>query len=185
MKILHVTYSDNYGGANIAATRVHKSLLNSKKNSYLVVIDKKLNLKNTVEYKYFLNSFSRKLRPYLEKIFIYIMGLKKKASLNILSSNLSDYANKQKFDIINLHWINNEMMSLKELENFDGKIVWTLHDAWPIEDFFHYPEIKYPFSKNFFISKILSLLKKKKKFFLKQKKNKYCMSLSLDKKLCN
>ena len=41
MKILHITYSDNYGGANIAATRIHKALITNNMNSHLLVIDKK------------------------------------------------------------------------------------------------------------------------------------------------
>ena len=42
MKILHITYSDKYGGANIAAARIHNAMLKNKQNSYLLVIDKKI-----------------------------------------------------------------------------------------------------------------------------------------------
>ena len=127
MKILHITYSDKYGGANIAAARIHNAMLKNKQNSYLLVIDKKNNLKKTIQYKYFLNFITKKLRPYIEKLFLFFFRLKEKSSLNILNSNISSYVNKNKFDVINLHWVNNEMMSLKDIPKVQGKVFWTLH----------------------------------------------------------
>ena len=70
MKILHITYSDKYGGANIAAARIHNAMLKNKQNSYLLVIDKKNNLKKTYTIQIFLN-FIKKLRPYIEKLFLF------------------------------------------------------------------------------------------------------------------
>ena len=166
MKILHITYSDKYGGANIAAARIHNAMLKNKQNSYLLVIDKKNNLKKTIQYKYFLNFITKKLRPYIEKLFLFFFRLKEKSSLNILNSNISSYVNKNKFDVINLHWVNNEMMSLKDIPKLNGKVFWTLHDTWPIDYFFHYPNKEYNFKKKF----NLSLLIKNKINYLNIKK---------------
>ena len=35
------------------------------------------------------------------------------------------------------------MISLNELPNFNGKLFWTLHDSWPIDYFYHYPNINF------------------------------------------
>ena len=69
-------------------------------------------------------------------MFLFFFRLKEKSSLNILNSNISSYVNKNKFDVINLHWVNNEMMSLKDIPKLNGKVFWTLHDTWPIDYFF-------------------------------------------------
>lgn len=47
----------------------------------------------------------------------------------------------QEADVIHLHWINQGMLSLDEIENImrSGKrVVWTLHDEWPFLGVCHY-----------------------------------------------
>ena len=34
-------------------------------------------------------------------------------------------------DIVNLHWIGNETLSISDISKINSKIVWTLHDMWP------------------------------------------------------
>ena len=41
-------------------------------------------------------------------------------------------------DLINIHWIGNEFMSLKEIASLKVPIVWTLHDMWVLSPFSHY-----------------------------------------------
>ena len=48
MKILHVNFSDQQGGASIAVLRLHKILLDKGIDSYLLVSDKELNEKNSI-----------------------------------------------------------------------------------------------------------------------------------------
>jgi glycosyltransferase involved in cell wall biosynthesis len=46
-------------------------------------------------------------------------------------------------DVIHLHWINQGMLSIKDLQRIlnSGKpIVWTLHDMWPFTGICHYSE---------------------------------------------
>ena len=49
-----------------------------------------------------------------------------------------DEINKINYDIIHLHWVNNEMISIKEISKINGKIIWTLHDMWPFCSTEHY-----------------------------------------------
>ena len=56
------------------------------------------------------------------------------------------------------------MMSLKDIPKLNGKVFWTLHDTWPIDYFFHYPNKEYNFKKF-----NLSLLIKNKINYLNRK----------------
>lgn len=51
-------------------------------------------------------------------------------SLNIFPTGLHKYINSTDVDIVHLHWINGEMLSIKEIEKINKPIVWTLHDSW-------------------------------------------------------
>ena len=68
MKILHVSFSDNFGGANIAAYRLHKSL-SKKIDSKLLVYDKKHKSKNIIKFKD-ESFFNYRIKNYLSKIFL-------------------------------------------------------------------------------------------------------------------
>ena len=49
----------------------------------------------------------------------------------------------QEADVIHLHWVNQGMLSLKQLRQMmlSGKrIVWTMHDEWPFRGIRHYTE---------------------------------------------
>lgn len=141
MKILHITYSDNYGGANIAARRLCEAQRSQGIKSDMIVVKKKSNLKFVFKYYYFLNFITEKIRPYIQEIIRKIF-FNKNISLNFLPSYLEKKKILKKYDIIHLHWINNEMLSLNDIFKISKKknIVWTLHDMWPFQNFFHYEE---------------------------------------------
>ena len=141
MKVLHVTFSDNYGGANIAAYRIHKSLEN-KIISKILVLDKKLKKeKNVIKIKN-TNKLIFKLKNYAARIINSLFISKYNNSFNIFDSNLVDAINKSNFDIVHLHWINNEIMSIKDISRIKKKIVWTMHDMWPFCGSEHYSDSK-------------------------------------------
>ena len=58
MKILHVNFSDNIGGASISVLRLHKFLLSKGLDSHLLVSEKELNEKNVVG----INKTSEKIK---------------------------------------------------------------------------------------------------------------------------
>src|SRR5690606_22492649 len=59
-------------------------------------------------------------------------------------SGIVDFVNSQKPDIVNLHWINGEMLSIRDIPRVNGKIVWTCHDMWPISGADHYDDLDNP-----------------------------------------
>jgi glycosyltransferase involved in cell wall biosynthesis len=140
MKILHVTFSDHFGGANISAYRVHESLEQNNIDSKILVLDrsyKNKNNKNVILYKPEKIFFYR-IRNYIAKILNYLIRNNCQNSFNFFNSGLANFINNMDVDIVNLHWINNEMISIKEIAEIKKPIVWTLHDMWAFCGTEHY-----------------------------------------------
>ena len=55
-------------------------------------------------------------------------------------SRWSDRLNISDADVIHLHWINDEMMSIADIGNIKKPVVWTLHDMWAFCGAEHYTE---------------------------------------------
>ena len=144
MKILHVNFSDNYGGAAIAVMRIHKLLLRNKIDSSLLVSDKILNEPKTFS----INKTSEKLKNIIKGSinrnlkFLFKSKNKTTHSLNIIPSSLLYEINKFNADIVNLHWIGNETISISQINKIKAKLVWTLHDMWPFCGAEHYTNNK-------------------------------------------
>ena len=61
-------------------------------------------------------------------------------SNNWQASRLAVRVNREKPDIVHLHWIGGGFLSLQELALLNAPVVWTLHDAWAVTGGCHYPE---------------------------------------------
>lgn len=63
-------------------------------------------------------------------------------SINIFSSpsRLLREINEGGWDVVNLHWVNAEMMSIRDIGKIQKPVVWTLHDMWPFCGAEHYAE---------------------------------------------
>ena len=176
MKILHVNYSDNTGGAAIACSRVVEALNKNSIKSCLLVTEKNQNIINTISqfdnkfdliWHKFKKLFSTNIKNILGANNIY------KNSISLFRSGLAKKINSLDFDIINLNWVCNEMISLKEIKKINKPVVWTLPDMWPFIGSMHYTENDfYKFSnKKFNENKIFNIenwvLNRKKKYFSK------------------
>ncbi len=140
MKILHVGYSDTLGGASIAMMRLHSSLRNAGIVSKVLVAQKLSTDQDVIgpikkSEKYF-NELKIKIAR--QKKYIYKHDGKYSHSLNIFSSQILDKIEKIKPDIVNLHWINNELISIKQISQIKIPIVWTFNDMWPMCGGEHY-----------------------------------------------
>lgn len=138
MKILHLSFSNFYGGANVAAYRIFKSQLLTGAKVDFLVIKKKGNEKNIIKYKYNNFVFKENFRNYFVRFFDIFTQNIELNSYNILPSNIHEYINNSSYDIINLHWINNEMISSKEISKIKKTLFWTFHDMWPLLGSEHY-----------------------------------------------
>jgi glycosyltransferase involved in cell wall biosynthesis len=140
MKIIHLSHSDILGGASRATNRVHQMLANNGIKSSMWVDIKKSDDPEIVGpesniQKYF-NSMKQHLRFPVNKLLksnLYGMH-----SPSILSSRWLKKINASDADIIHLHWIQGEMLSIKEISEIKKPLVWTFHDMWPFCGCEHY-----------------------------------------------
>ena len=140
LKILHLNYNDKKGGAAIAVNRIHECL---KK---VGVISKVLVAKKTDDDDDFIGPSST-LSEIKYKIFEAlnrkIFKLEKKIdydsnSYNLLPNNIIKYINTLDFDLINLHWIGNNFLRIKLLDNSNKPVLGSkikLYDKGDIQLF--------------------------------------------------
>ena len=133
MKVLIISKEDMQGGAFIAAYRVHNALLKNGVDS-LMWVDKKTSDDLTVVGPTTkIAKLLANLRPSLiNHLLVKLQKTNNKVihSPSVLPSTLVKRINESDADIINLHWIQNEMLSIKDISKIKKPIVWTLHDMW-------------------------------------------------------
>ena len=59
-------------------------------------------------------------------------------SLNVLPSDWSTQINKMNVDVVNLQWVGQETLSIRDIGRIKKPVVWTLQDLWPISGARHY-----------------------------------------------
>jgi glycosyltransferase involved in cell wall biosynthesis len=140
MKPLILSYSDSTEGASRAATRLHKALLENNIQNRMLVGVKKTDLStvDTVQGK--ISQALRVIRPALGA---QLMRLQKSAnpilhSPAILPSGLVTEINNSESDVLNVHWINKEFLSIEDIGHLGKPIVLTLHDMWAFCGSEHY-----------------------------------------------
>ena len=137
-KVAIVSYYDNKGGAGKAAYRLFKSFEKHGFEVKMFVFKKITNDPNVVVvYSRFNDLWNHRLR----KLTNFLYSPNSIFSLSILSNS---YLLKEieEFDpeIVNLHWVNNGMLSIKDLLRLKKPIFWSLHDIWPITGGCHYSD---------------------------------------------
>ena len=130
MKISHLSNSDIIGGAGIATYRIHKALLKKGINSKLFVnnyYSEDFTVSHPINN---LGKLSALLRPKIIHPFKNFLVTKNKAlhSLSILPSNWAKKLNNSDTDLVHLHWIQNEMISIKDIGDIKKPIVMSTHD---------------------------------------------------------
>ena len=138
-KILHLNFSDD-GGAAIAVMRIHNAL---KQNNFesKVLVAEKLNKFDDVFCNQ--NNFDKFIWKQKKKIsrnlkFLFKTKNKNTHTISFFNSNIFDQIDHFNPDIINIHWIGNEFISLKQISKIKTPIIWTLHDMWLYTGAEHY-----------------------------------------------
>ena len=141
MRIIHLSYSDINGGAFRATYRIHQSLLKQGISSRLWVNEKKSDDWTVEDLNSKIGKVLSKLRPrVINYSLIKMLKTENKTfhSTSVLPSNWVKHINNSDADIIHLHWIQNEMLSIKDISKIKKPIVWTLHDMWAFCGAEHY-----------------------------------------------
>lgn len=131
-KILHVSYSDWMGGADRAASRIHLALRAMGLDSFMRVV-------RPEDRSPFVDgprsSFDRAASLVRPRVASLVRNALRTDNRNLHSpavvpSRIHRELNRGDADVVHLHWIGNEMISISELARLRKPIVWTLHDMW-------------------------------------------------------
>ena len=143
MRVLIVNTSDKTGGAAVAAHRLMEALKNHGVKAKMLVRDKTSDSLTVVGLPK-----SPLLRWHFlwERLLIFIrLRFSREHLFEIDIANAgTDITRLPEFkeaDIIHLHWVNQGMLSLKDIRKIlrAGKpVVWTMHDIWPATALCHY-----------------------------------------------
>lgn len=142
IKVAMVAASDE-GGASRAALRLNNALASASAQSRLLVTTKTTDdplvlgprgLRRTIR------------RPHRRKWSAQIMELQTgdgaagTRSINLFKSTMLRRLKKFDADVVNLHWIGDESMSIAQIGQIEKPVVWTLHDMWAFCGAEHYAE---------------------------------------------
>lgn len=139
MKILTISNSDTSGGASRAAYRLHQSYLLSGLRSELLVNNKvsddytvhqptsSINASISVKLEALIQRFQISRNPVLH-------------SGNWFGSQVFKTIKYSDCDIVNVHWVNKECLSIKQIGQINKPVVMTLHDMWAFCGGEHYCE---------------------------------------------
>lgn len=142
MKVLHVNHSDISGGAARAAYRLHMALNHDGINSKVLVSRRRTNDPN-------IEGPNSRIALLYDQVCGRMGGIITKTlntdnpvlhSPAIMPSRFFNLINQSDADIVNLHWINGEVLSISEIGKIKKPVVWTLHDMWAFCGAEHYTE---------------------------------------------
>ncbi|EMT6576658.1 glycosyltransferase [Providencia rettgeri] len=135
IEILFISHSDKLGGAARACFRLNKAFIKNQYNAKTFVQIKKSDESFVLGPSSKLGIMWGILRSKLGQLLIRIF-IKKKSktinSLNIYPSSMLHRINSSSADIVNLHWINGETISIKQIAKISKPTVMTLHDMWAL-----------------------------------------------------
>ena len=141
MKILLVNKFDQKGGAARAAYRLHNALREYGINSRMLVDIKSSDDWLVTDIRNKFHKGWKIIAPYIIRKGINLIFKSKTSVINspsIFPSNVINYINNSDFDIVNLHWIQDEMISIEQISKIKKPIIWTLHDMWAFSGSEHY-----------------------------------------------
>jgi glycosyltransferase involved in cell wall biosynthesis len=132
MKILHLNYFDINGGAARAAYRIHHALRTSGVDSTMFVNIAAAGDWTVESPVRGWHKIASLVRPQVGKLVGKLLRTQNPVihSPAVLSASLVKRINQSDADVVHLHWICSEMLSVADIGRIQKPIVWTLHDMW-------------------------------------------------------
>ena len=129
MEILTLSSHKNNGGAAKIASQLSYSLSKLTSVTYL---DQQDSYQYSSRRPHFLK-LRLNIRRKLGRLPSLVDNLYPSiySSYSLFSSNLHNVINTIKPDLVHLHWVQGEFISIEDLSKVKLPIVWTLHDCWP------------------------------------------------------
>jgi glycosyltransferase involved in cell wall biosynthesis len=145
MNVIHICASDALGGAARAAFRLHRSF------SGLECIDSSMLVKERASDDKGVSCYTPDLFSsgsfYCSGILKRVLSVRwsKFVTTNLVMHSRADiptgilsFLNKLPCDLVHLHWLGANTISIEEIGNIDKPVVWTLHDMWAFCGAEHY-----------------------------------------------
>ena len=140
MQIIHASYSDLSGGAARAAYRIHRCLLQAKIDSRMQVLSKRSDDPTVTGNSSKIGRITTEIRTGLGLLAKKTIKSSDpvRYSAGIIPSNWVKSFHASDADVINLHWVGAETLSIREIGQIRKPIVWTFHDMWAFCGAEHY-----------------------------------------------
>lgn len=142
LKVLHVCFSDSLGGAFIGAHRLHSCMRAIGVDSKLLVVKKRTEDPTVLRAPLVvraLNLINRRLAKFILRA--QDRDDDEVRSLNVFPSLLDRVINDSDADILQLHWVGNNTLGIKDFSRIKKPIIWKLPDMWAFcgsEHYSHY-----------------------------------------------
>lgn len=143
MKVIQLNHSDINGGAARAAYRIHHSLREAG-------VDSQMWVDAASSGDWTVQGPPTKVKKALAKVRPILGGLAFKPffktgnpvihSPALLPSGRVRALNDSDVDVLHLHWVQGEMLSVADIGQLRKPVVWTLHDMWAFCGAEHYTE---------------------------------------------
>ena len=144
MRVILVSTFENHGGAAVACNRLMIALRSCGIDARMLVLHKTSTDTHVQEIT--RSSWKKRMNLLLERFGIFCRNGFKRRDLFAISTastgfDISLHPWVKEADVINLHWVNQGLLSLKNIEKLtlgSQKILWTMHDMWPITGLCHH-----------------------------------------------
>lgn len=139
MRVFHVSHESVGGGAKAAAQRIIESTRGYSLSAEFFPPEHAVGVDSASKIKRMLKS---KNPDFLRLLSIFGGSIKgKPLSYNFFSAGKDCINRLNSADLVHLHWIARGPIGINDLKLIKIPIVWTLHDFWPLQGIFHFPEI--------------------------------------------
>lgn len=142
MRPLLISHSIRGGGAARAAYRLHSALASESVSSSLLVAAPCEDEVGVFSPRTRMHKVLAQTMPYVGALLGRMQGPRSTdiRSLNVVPSLLPGVFKKSRIDLVNLHWVNSEAISISQIGRIDKPTVFTLHDMWAFCGTEHYVE---------------------------------------------
>ncbi|MEM0948338.1 MAG: glycosyltransferase [Pseudomonadota bacterium] len=142
--VTHLSQSAGSGGAAIAAMRLLRASVAAGQSADMIVAGHRKETLNEGGVRVTTLPFKRSLRRTIgrkrNRALLRADTRDEILSLGLIRSGRLAAINALSDRILNLHWINFDTISIREIGRIRHPLVWTLHDMWAFSGAVHYSE---------------------------------------------
>jgi glycosyltransferase involved in cell wall biosynthesis len=132
LKITQLSYSDNGGGAARAAFRIHQALRATGTDSTFVAHRTSGSDWTIQDERSAAIKILSKVAPRVTAVVTRLLRTENQIihSPAVFPSGRLRTLNTSEADILHMHWVQGEMLSIADIGRLTKPLVWTLHDMW-------------------------------------------------------